>query len=84
MANKFRDALATECGRTLALLSASEPFALLGGGPDMQAFHDMPDDAIVWENSGHAVTAGECRQLRRVIAMIKNEPVSEMHFRRGE
>lgn len=64
------------------LAKALEPFALLGGDPDMQAFHDLEDDVVLWENSGRYVTAGDVRRARDVLGACRGEPVYHMHFRR--
>ena len=56
---------------------ALAPFCGPGGGPDMQAFHDLEDGVIVWENSGQAVTAGDVRRAREIMGAA-----SMMHFRR--
>lgn len=63
------------------IASALEPFSRPGGGGDMQAFHDLEDDVVVWSNSGAAVTAGDVRTARRALAKVRGIPVSEMHRR---
>ena len=65
----------------LDLLEALAPFAEPGGGWDMQAFHDMEDDEVVWENSGQLVTVGDVRRARLVLGKHTGVPVSEMHAR---
>lgn len=58
------------------------PFSLIGGGPDMQAFHDLDDDTIIYGNSGKFITAGDVRDARRILAKLGSYSVSEMHFQR--
>lgn len=52
------------------LRKASAPFAMLGGPWDSStpAFHDLPDDADLYENSGRRITAGDVRRLREALA----------------
>lgn len=56
--------------------SVLHQLAELGGGPDMQAFHDLEDDVMV-----EGLTARDVREARRLVAKRRGEPVSEMHFR---
>ena len=65
-----------------AMAEALEPFCGPGGGADMQAFHDIPNDVVVWENSGAGVTAGDVRQAREVLAKYQGGPVCMMNFRK--
>lgn len=69
-------------GGSEELAKALEPFCGPGGGPELQAFHDLGDDIIVWKNSGQAVTAGDVRRAREALAKHQGVPVSMMHFRR--
>lgn len=57
------------------------PLASIGGPNDMQAYHDLDDDVVVYSNSGGCITAGDVRNARRTIATITGVPVSEMHLR---
>lgn len=63
-------------------VEALRPFARLGGGNDMQAFHDLEDDVVIYENSGVCITAGDVRRARELVARAEGKPVSMMHFRR--
>lgn len=50
-----------------AMRSAAEPFAKLGGGWDVNepsAYYDLPDDTVIYHNSGACITAGDVRKLR--------------------
>lgn len=51
-----------------ALTEALLPFSQPGGDSDMQAYHDLEDDVIVWSNSGKGVTAGDVRRARECLA----------------
>ena len=64
------------------LCDALAPFCGPGGGANMQAYHDLDDETVVWQNGGMAVTAGDVRNAREVLAKVKGKPVSMMHFRR--
>lgn len=68
-----RDAALREAREALA------PFAVLGGAPDMQAYHDLEDDVVLYKNSGNAITASDVREARRVLGTT-----SEMHYRRSQ
>jgi hypothetical protein len=70
--------LAYRPGEREALIEALAPFSKLGGGSDMQAYHDVDEDTVVYKNSGKAITAGDVRRAREVLG-----PTSMMHFRRS-
>ena len=63
------------------LVAALEPFCGPGGGADMQAFHDLEDDVVVWKNSGVGVTAGDVRRALELLGKCKISPVSMTHSR---
>lgn len=54
------------------LRAALEPFTKLGGPNDgiMPAYHDIPDDIVVYENSGEAITAGDVRAARNAFGIL--------------
>jgi hypothetical protein len=54
-----------------------QPFAALGGDDDMEAFHDLEDDVVVYQ-CGRAITASDVRKARKVLG-----PVSMMHYRKA-
>ena len=54
-----------------------QPFAALGGDDDMEAFHDLDDDVVVYQ-CGRAITASDVRKARKVLG-----PVSMMHYRKA-
>lgn len=49
------------------LVNALRPFAMLGGNLDMPAFFDLEDDVVIYENSGHCITAGDVRRARELL-----------------
>ena len=59
-------------GEVERLKKAVEPFAALGGPNDgiMPAFYDLPDDVIVYSNSGKHITAGDVRAARAALGWL--------------
>jgi len=53
-----------------AVREALEPFASLGGprGSTMAAYHDLPADTVIYENSGAVITAGDVRRARSALS----------------
>lgn len=50
----------------MTLREAMRPFLLLGRPEGyLEAFHDLDSDAILYENSGVAITVGDVRELQR-------------------
>lgn len=74
-AEQNRDSVIEEC------IAALYPLASLGGPCDMQAFHDLEDNVVVYQNSGACITAGDARHARELIAKITGKAVSMMHHR---
>jgi hypothetical protein len=61
---------------------AVKPLCALGGGPELQAYCDLEDDVVVYKSGAYAITAGDVRNAREVVAKILGEPVSITHSRR--
>ncbi len=57
--------------RVNQLAEAAQPSAVLGGPyDDTPAYHDLEDDVVLHSNSGHSITAGDVRDLRRTLARL--------------
>lgn len=69
---KSRDTIARLQETVIKLTKALEPFAKLGGPNDgvMPAYHDLPDDVVVYNNSGECITAGEVRAAREALGIL--------------
>lgn len=52
------------------LVNGLRPFAALGGGIDMPAFHDLPPDIILYENSGEVITVADIRTARALLEVL--------------
>lgn len=56
--------------RVAELGKALGPFAALGGKKDgvCAAYHDLPSDTVIYENSGSVITAGDVRSARAALS----------------